>query len=237
MLQVCPNGPHNQQHPHVPTTVADVVASVEASIEAGASEVHVHPKDAEGRDSLDPADVDALVRALRVRCGPVPIGVTTGIWAVKDHPQRMHCVRQWTNLPDYASVNWHEPGAEELADLLLDRGIGIEAGIWHQDAADEFLRYSRARECTRILIEGTNQDVDAAIDEAQQIVDTLAPMGLPMLLHGEGSNAWPLFALAVEKGLDSRIGLEDTFILPDGRIAKNNAELIDAALSQARKKR
>ena len=238
MLQVCPNGPHDQaHHPHVPTTVADVVASVEASLDAGASEVHVHPKDGEGRDSLDPANVDPLVEALRARCGPVPIGVTTAIWAVTDHRQRMQYVRQWVSRPDYASVNWHEPGGAELADLLLDRGIGVEAGLWYLDAAQAFLRYPRARECTRILIEGTNQNVDAAINEAQQILDCVADLGLPILLHGEGTNAWPLLRLAKDKDLDSRIGMEDTFALPDGRTANSNAELVRAALSQQKRNR
>ncbi|WP_083129117.1 3-keto-5-aminohexanoate cleavage protein [Mycolicibacterium tusciae] len=145
MLQVCPNGPHDRRHhPHVPITVADVVASVETSLEAGASEVHVHPKDGGGRDSLDPVHVDPLVEALRARCGAVPVGVTTGIWAVTDHRQRMQYVEQWGSHPDYASVNWHEPGAAELADLLLDKGIGVEAGLWYQDAAESF-RDTRGR--------------------------------------------------------------------------------------------
>jgi uncharacterized protein (DUF849 family) len=211
--------------------VADVVASVETSLEAGASEVHVHPKDGGGRDSLDPVHVDPLVEALRARCGAVPVGVTTGIWAVTDHRQRMQYVEQWVSHPDYASVNWHEPGAAELADLLLDKGIGVEAGLWYQDAAESFRRYTRARECTRILIEGTNPDADAAIDEVEQMIDCVADLGLPILLHGEGTNAWPLLRLAMDNNLDSRIGLEDTFTLPDGRTADTNAELVRAALS------
>lgn len=107
----------------------------------------------------------------------------------------------------------------------------MEAGLWYQDAAQAFRRYARARECTRILIEGTNPNVDAAIDEVQQMIDCVADLGLPTLLHGEGTNAWPLLRFAFGNGLDSRIGLEDTFTLPDGRAANTNAELVHAALS------
>ena len=48
-------------------------------------------------------------------------------------------------------------------------------------------------------------------------------------LHGELRSAWPAFTLAVELELDSRIGLEDTLSLPDGRTAPDNATLVRTA--------
>ena len=57
---------------------------------------------------------------------------------------------------------------------------------------------------------------------------------MPVLLHGEGASAWPALRLAIELGLDTRIGLEDTLVLPDGRIASGNAELVDVALALIR---
>ena len=116
------------------------------------------------------------METLRDRHPELPIGVTTGIWAARDHKERMNQVRGWRHLPDYASVNWHEEGADELADLLLDRGIGIEAGLWHVAAAEQFRRYPRANECLRVLIEGTNQDVDEAIAEARQVLQIVTPL-------------------------------------------------------------
>ena len=63
----------------------------------------------------------------------VPVGVTTGAWAEPGPAARLERVRSWSMLsepPDHASVNWHEEGAEEIAAALLDRGVGVEAGIW-----------------------------------------------------------------------------------------------------------
>ncbi|WP_346540125.1 3-keto-5-aminohexanoate cleavage protein [Micromonospora sp. DPT] len=57
----------------------------------------------------------------------------------------------------------------------------------------------------------------------------LAPGGPPVLLHGEGAAAWPVLAEAVRRGLDTRIGLEDTLGLPDGAPASDNAALVAAA--------
>jgi uncharacterized protein (DUF849 family) len=36
---------------------------------------------------------------------------------------------------------------------------------------------------------------------------------------------------AIKGGWDVRVGLEDTLVLPDGRVARDNAELVSAALS------
>jgi len=40
---------------------------------------------------------------------------------------------------------------------------------------------------------------------------------------------WPLLEAALDRGLDVRIGLEDTLRLPDGSLAPDNAALVAAA--------
>jgi uncharacterized protein (DUF849 family) len=57
---------------------------------------------------------------------------------------------------------------------------------------------------------------------------------VPVLLHGEDGSAWPVLRHAVRLGLDTRVGLEDTLVLPDGRPAPDNAALVRAALGVVR---
>ena len=52
---------------------------------------------------------------------------------------------------------------------------------------------------------------------------------IPVLLHSEGSYAWPALRHAVTLGLQTRIGLEDVLSLPDGTPAPDNAALVSAA--------
>lgn len=49
---------------------------------------------------------------------------------------------------------------------------------------------------------------------------------MPVLLHGEERAAWPVLGLAIERGYQVRIGLEDTLETPDGMRAADNAELV-----------
>jgi uncharacterized protein (DUF849 family) len=57
---------------------------------------------------------------------------------------------------------------------------------------------------------------------------------VPGLIHGEEEAAWPLLRHALALGYDTRIGLEDTFHLPDGTKAVSNVALVRAALALTR---
>jgi uncharacterized protein (DUF849 family) len=98
-------------------------AAAEA-VAAGAGAVHVHVRDSGGRESIAPADVTRAVTALRPAIPGIPIGVSTGAWIVPDTDLRYRLVADWGERPDYASVNFHEQGAEPLTELLLSRDVG-----------------------------------------------------------------------------------------------------------------
>ena len=232
LLKACLNGPRRTgEHPALPVTAAAIAEDAARALAAGAGAVHVHPKDGGGADSLRPADVDAVVAAVRDRAPGLPVGVTTGAWAEPDPAARVAAVRAWTVLPDFASVNWHEDGADDVAAALLERGIGVEAGLWHSAAVDVWLASPLRDRCLRVLVEVPDGPGPAeAVAEADRL---LARLGVShrqeVLLHGEGSSCWPVLRLAVRLGLATRIGLEDVFVLPDGSPAQDNAALVAAA--------
>lgn len=232
ILQACVNGARDvAEHPWLSADESVVAQDGAAAVDAGATELHVHPKDAAGRDSLAAADVQRWLGAVRAACPGVLVGVTTGAWAEPDVARRLECIEGWTELPDYASVNWHEAGADEVAALLGRRGVGVEAGIW--DAAGlEAWRVSPVRgQCLRVLVELPAEAADVVRPHAEGLIAHVAreEPGLPILLHGEELSAWPALDLAAELGLDTRIGLEDTLLLPDGAPAPSNAALVRAA--------
>jgi uncharacterized protein (DUF849 family) len=72
-------------------------------------------------------------------------------------------------------------------------------------------------------------DVDAGVEEAQAIAE-LVPDGIPQLWHGYAKRTWEVISAAASAGIDVRIGLEDALVLPDGRTATDNAELVAATV-------
>lgn len=229
-VKACINGARTpDKHPHLPVTPEELAAEAVAAHQAGAKAVHMHPKDADGVDSLLAGEVDAAVAAVRHALPGLPLGVTTGFWALPDAQQRLRAVESWTVLPDFASLNWHEPGSPELARLLLSRGLGVEVGIFHAEAAQSWAASDIAQHCMRVMIELGG---DADVATADKLIDMVAAVGspAPVLLHGLDESCWPLLEHAGVRGVQTRIGMEDTLALPDGTVASGNAALVSAAV-------
>jgi uncharacterized protein (DUF849 family) len=229
-VKACINGARTPEaHPNLPVSPQQLAAEAVAAHQAGAKAVHMHPKTTDGVDSLLPEVVDAAVAAVRHAAPGLPLGVTTGFWALPDADDRRRAVEGWTVLPDFASVNWHEPGSEELARLLLSRGLGVEVGIFHAEAAASWAASEMAQHCMRVMIElSRDGDIAAADDLLSQVLAVGSPA--PVLLHGLDESCWPLLEHAGVRGVQTRIGMEDTLRLPDGSTAPDNAALVSAAV-------
>jgi uncharacterized protein (DUF849 family) len=213
--------------PAVPITPQQIATETGNTFVAGAFAVHVHPRDAGGRESLAPDDVGAVV----VAAGAV--GVTTGAWIEPDAGKRLELIRQWRVLPAFASVNMNEEGAVDLAELLLDRGVAVEAGLATAQAAGVLIGSGVWRQALRVLLEPQEQDDAHALANVAAICDVLdrGKCDLPRLLHGVDATVWPLIAEAARRGWDTRAGFEDTLLMPDGSPAQSNAQLVQAARS------
>jgi uncharacterized protein (DUF849 family) len=138
-------------------------------------------------------------------------------------------IAAWSVLPDFASVNLSEDGALRVINLLNERGVGVEAGVWTEDDARLLVDEGLDAACLRVLVE-----VDAVTDPEGAVylagaIDALLDMGLseaPRLHHGGGIATWSVLAAAMENGHDVRIGLEDALVLEDGSSAASNEALI-----------
>jgi len=223
---VCLNGARTRaEHPSLPISPAELATAAAEAVAAGATDVHLHPKTPDGRDSMAASVVAAALAAVRSVAPGITVGVTTGAWTAST-VERVDQVHTWTVLPDHASVNWHEEGAEDVAIALLSRGVAVHAGVFSgTDAAARLRRSSLLGRIDRILAEVIPPATD--VDELLGSLDGLAPR---ILLHGEEGATWPVFRRAQALGLDTRIGLEDTLMLPDGAPAASNADLVRAAL-------
>jgi len=235
-VKACLNGARRvEDHPAVPRTPDELATAAAAAAAAGAAAIHMHPRDDSGAESLDGSAISPAVAAVKAAVGPdVGVGVSTGAWFLPDPDDRLRAVATWTDLPDFASVNLHEEGAVDLARALLDRGVGVEAGLWHAEGARVLVDSGLAHRCTRLLLEPLVQDLTSALALTAEIEAEIAGVALevPRLLHGFGTTSWPIVEIALDRGLQTRIGLEDTTVLPDGSPAVDNADLVRHALTR-----
>lgn len=232
MLQACLNGGRDRAfHPATPLSPNELADDAKAAVEAGAQQLHIHVRDAAGMESLHPDDVARALKAVRASVPGIPVGLSTGWWIPPKGRARQQHIREWLILPDYVSINLIEEDSAEVIDIVLEKGIGVEAGLWSAADAEKFLAHPNAGKCLRVLIEINEQELPAAeqaLRDIRKILDR-ADMTLPRLLHGSDLTVWPLYRETLRLGVDARIGLEDGKHLPSGEVAESNAALIRAA--------
>lgn len=233
IVQACLNGARPQgYHRRLPVASVAIAADAAAVVRAGAAEIHLHVRDAEGSESMAPAAVDATLAAVRAAVPGTLVGISTGAWIEGDEDRRLACIAAWRELPDHASVNLSEPGAPAVMELLHRRGVAVEAGLATSADAERLVRLGLAALSLRILVEIETQDSAMALGEADAVLSTLVTAGVrkPILLHGVDATVWPLVERAFALGLSTRVGLEDGAALPNGTVAADNAELVRAAV-------
>lgn len=232
IVQACINGARPRDfHPRLPLTVEAMAADAAACVAAGAGELHIHPRDADGRESL--AAVDETVLAVRKSCPGTLVGVSTGAWIENDEALTRAAIAGWRELPDYASVNLSEPDAPAVMELLRQRGVGIEAGLATTADARRFVALAGYERVLRVLIEIDIADLPLAMAEADSIAAVLQGAGArrPILLHGVDATVWPFVGRARRERWSTRVGLEDGSTLADGSVATDNAAIVAAAVA------
>jgi uncharacterized protein (DUF849 family) len=225
-VMACLNGGRTRnEHAAVPLTAAELAADAVAARRAGAFAVHAHARDARGGQTMAPAACDAVVAAVRAATPGLPIGLTTSADVDPDPFARAAAVRTWRDAPDFVSVNLSELGWAGIVRAALHAGIAVEAGLRTPDDAEELARSPFAHQVIRALVE-----VEGGADDAHAIAERI-PREVRQLWHGFGERTWEVLPAAIAAGHEVRVGLEDVLVLPDGRPAQSNAELVAAAVA------
>lgn len=98
-------------------SIDELTEDVRSCFLAGAEGVHLHVRDGDGAETLDPAIVNETCRRIREVAGGlgrrVAIGLTAGAWIVPNLADRMAMIREWEGWT--ATVNLSEDGFVTMA--------------------------------------------------------------------------------------------------------------------------
>ncbi|MET3987285.1 3-keto-5-aminohexanoate cleavage protein [Streptomyces sp. PvR034] len=212
----------------VPLSPRALVESALRSVAAGAAEVLVRPRTPCGRESLSPRVVGPVLRALREGGVAVPLVVCASVGTEPDPGARVARVRSWEVLPDRAEVCFAEPGAVELAAALAERGVGVDAVVPGGGVEAAMGVAGVARLVVEVGAGG------AGGWGAGGGVEVSAAGGVrEVLVHGRDGAAWGTLLRGAGMGPHGwvRTGLGDVLLLPDGRPARSNEELVAVAVA------
>lgn len=235
VINLCPTGmvPTRADTPHVPLTPQDVAADVRRCADAGASIVHIHPRDAEGRPSQDPAVAAAFIRAVREAAPDIIVCITTsgrvqheleGRMKVLEldgdvKPEMASLTLGSLNFPKAASINAPET-IQGLARRMQERGIVPELEIFDSGMLD-YAHYLRDRGVlggpvyANILL-GSLGTLAATPFNLALLVERLPPNAM-WAAAGIGRYQFMMNRLAIAMGGGVRVGLEDNIWFDDER--------------------
>ncbi|GHH45833.1 3-keto-5-aminohexanoate cleavage protein [Lentzea cavernae] len=222
MLQACLNGSRTAaEHPALPLSperLAEDAADVAA---LGVTSVHIHPRDVIGGLTLVGPEVATTIATVRAAVPGIEISVSTNVSGVRE-PLIASWAALATGRPDIAGVHVAEPGWRELAQAL--HRVNVEVELVVEAPAD---LGNLPQGVSRITVVATRETAEGLLAQVE-------PLGLPVLLHGRDEEAWTVLDYAAVLEHHVRMGLEDTLKMPDGRTAKNNAELVATARRRQR---
>ena len=130
-------------HPALPVTPLELAEAAREAREAGADAVHMHPRDATGRESLSAVHIGggrprgaAVVSRVSRRGRARACGYPAETSRRGARPYRAGPRSEPQDRPDFASVNLAEEGFRDLWQDLRRLGVGVEAGVLSVDDAD-----------------------------------------------------------------------------------------------------
>ena len=232
LIKIALNGARpKKQNKYIPQSLTEIGEEVKLLFENGHNVFHIHCYDENGNESLKPEDVNNLVSLVKSISPQTQIGISSGDWIEPDLAKRKNHIKGWTNIPDFISVNIIEDDTIEISELLISRGVKIEAGLNEKKTAEKLVESGLYKDCFRILIEPEPEKLNDAIERVNEIEEVLDKNGIevPRLLHGFNSVVWDILREAKRRGHDTRIGMEDTIYLGNGEVVQSNLELINYA--------
>lgn len=252
------------QNAAIPYTPEEIAEEARRAVDAGAAVVHIHARTPDGGVTHDPAIYAAVARAFRARTDAIlnftagrragmPLDLVT---AYLDVPRPPDMITLNLGNIHYATADgsgWTEGAipmgindAMRLLDLCHTRGIAPEPAIldysWLNNAV-WLARQGKLRRTRYFMVEfaqlpGTvpMHHMPATVRGFHFMMDLIGDHfpGATLLAHGYEDSTWLIAMQAIAGGHGLRIGLEDCVTMPDGRLARSNAQQIEWAVRVAR---
>ncbi len=247
IVTVAPTGAHKTKadHPALPITADEIAASAAASRDAGASMIHLHLRDREGRHLLDADAYRLAITAVRRDAGDdMVIQVTSEAAERYDADEQMAMVRALRPeavslavreiVPDGA----REPEAAAFLAWLSGERILPQYVLY---SAEEVTRYHDL--CDRGVIPGERNFLLFVLGRYSAARTSQPRDLLPFVDALDDDSPWAVCAFGLREGACAmtaaalgghvRVGFENNLWLSDGSLAPDNAALVAQAAAGA----
>jgi uncharacterized protein (DUF849 family) len=240
---VAPNGGRRTKadHPAIPLTAAELARTAAECAEAGAAMIHVHVRDGNGRHLLDAGAYRDAIAAIRRAVGDrLVVQITSESLGIYSPAEQMAVVREVR--PQAVSLALRELVPDTKSEEEFARFVG-----WLRSEAivPQIILYSpeEARAFAGLQRRGLVPDAGLPVlyvlgrytreqrSAPKDLLPFLAP-DMPRFGHWSacafGRHEAACVCAAALLGGHVRVGFENNLLLPDGRAAASNADLVTA---------
>ena len=241
-----------EQCPGIPYTAKEIAEEARRSIDAGASVVHIHARQDDGRPAFDVESYRRIDEEVKKLCPEAIINYSTGAVGI-DRVTRIAHIKALS--PHMAALNmgsmnyaiyssgkkkfYHDHIFENsFEDIRFYLEAMNEAGTLPEMECFDLGHINNAEPLRDLglvpdnacysLVMGVLGGIRASTRNLIHMVDNLPPKAHWQVI-GIGKVQWPLVAAAITLGGNVRVGLEDNFYLKPGEMARSNGDLVAKA--------
>jgi 3-keto-5-aminohexanoate cleavage enzyme len=239
IIQCCVIGAEltREIYPYLPLSPKEIAESAVGAIKAGASVIHLHVRDEEGKSSQRTDLFKETTDRIRDRCDCI-MNYTTGAAIGTPVEER---IRPLELKPDIATlsmgtINFGEEIFENklstiriIADAIQTHGIVPELEIFDHGMVGTALSLIKQKIITEKCCFGLGFGVPGGMsgDPQNLIMLTEKIKGYVWVASGIGRNHLPISAHAIAMGGNVRVGLEDNIYFRKGEFAQSNSHLVE----------
>jgi 3-keto-5-aminohexanoate cleavage enzyme len=227
-----------EKQPNLPITPMEQAAAAEACVKAGASIIHLHVREEDGKPSQRPERFKEAIDAIRSRVPEVIIQISTGGAVGESIDNR---VKPLSLKPDMASLNLgtlnfgddvfinHPKDIERFALEMQKHGVMPELEVYEAGMVETGFRLAKKGVLKGPLhfqfVLGVPGGMSGEPKNLQHMVSFM-PEGLHWGVAGVGRFQLPLAVQALVMGGHVRVGFEDNIYYSKGVVANSNADLV-----------
>jgi 3-keto-5-aminohexanoate cleavage enzyme len=224
-------------NPALPTSPDEIAVQARESWEAGASVVHVHLRDEDGRPTANLDTAHRVVELIKEAC-PALVQLSTGVGLTVPFEDRERIIEA---RPEMATLNvcsmsfgtgeFRNPpdGVRRLAARMQELGVKAELELYdsgHLEAALALREEGLLAEPLQFsLVLGVRGGMAATPENLVGLVHRL-PDDASWQVIAIGRNNLNMTAIGLAMGGNARTGMEDTLMVRKGVPAAGNGELV-----------
>lgn len=237
--------PTKEQNPAVPITPDEIAQDALDCYRAGASVVHIHARDPEGKNCHDVAVFQEIHDKIKALAPELIVQLSTGGRAGMNYESRRQCLLVNPEMASLStgSINFatsvyaNEPQlVRDLAQMMCERRIKPELEIFDTSMIAPALELARQGLLQKPLyfsfIMGAKNCQTASVGQLAHLL-TLLPPDAEWSIGGIGAHQAVMNLLGVAAGGHVRVGMEDNLYYTKGVLA-SNVQLVERVAGIAR---